>query len=58
MTNRSGKEGAKGSSASMPVSQSSARLSTREARRLFDRLRDLSAVLEPSGRSTFRLHGL
>ncbi|WP_292588989.1 DUF1403 family protein [Mesorhizobium sp.] len=42
----------------MPVSQSSARLSTREARRLFDRLRDLSAVLEPSGRSTFRLHGL
>ncbi|MHA6691248.1 DUF1403 family protein [Devosia sp. A449] len=42
----------------VPGSWSSAKLSARGARRLFDRLGELGAVREVSGRSTFRLYGL
>lgn len=42
----------------LPGSWSSAKLSARGARRLFDRLQDLEAVRELSGRPTFRLYGL
>ncbi|KFC70263.1 hypothetical protein FF80_01045 [Devosia sp. LC5] len=42
----------------VPGSWSSANLSARGARRLFDRLGDLGAVREVSGRPTFRLYGL
>lgn len=42
----------------VPGSWSSPKLSARGARRLFDRLGELSAVRELSGRPTFRLYGL
>lgn len=42
----------------VPGSWSSAKLSARGARRLFDRLGELGAVRELSGRPTFRLYGL
>lgn len=42
----------------VPGSWSSAKLSARGARRLFDRLSELGAVRELSGRPTFRLYGL
>ena len=42
----------------VPGSWSSPKLSARGARRLFDRLGDLDAVRELSGRPTFRLYGL
>lgn len=42
----------------VPGSWSSAKLSARGARRLFDRLSELGAVREVSGRPTFRLYGL
>lgn len=42
----------------VPGSWSSVKLSARGARRLFDRLGELSAVRELSGRPTFRLYGL
>jgi hypothetical protein len=42
----------------VPSSWSSPKLSARGARRLFDRLGELSAVRELSGRPTFRLYGL
>lgn len=42
----------------VPGSWSSAKLSARGARRLFDRLGELGAVREFSGRPTFRLYGL
>lgn len=42
----------------VPGSWSSPRLSARGARRLFDRLGELGAVRELSGRPTFRLYGL
>lgn len=42
----------------VPGSWSSAKLSARGARRLFDRLGELSAVRELSGRPAFRLYGL
>lgn len=42
----------------VPGSWSSPKLSTRGARRLFDRLGELGAVRELSGRPTFRLYGL
>ncbi|MEO6012376.1 MAG: DUF1403 family protein [Devosia sp.] len=42
----------------VPSSRSGARLTDRSARRLFDRLGDLGAVRELSGRPTFRLYGL
>lgn len=42
----------------VPGSWSSPKLSARGARRLFDRLGELGAVREVSGRPTFRLYGL
>lgn len=42
----------------VPGSWSSAKLSARGARRLFDRLGELDAVRELTGRPTFRLYGL
>lgn len=42
----------------VPSSRSGARLTDRNARRLFERLGDLGAVRELSGRPTFRLYGL
>jgi hypothetical protein len=42
----------------VPGSWSSPKLSARGARRLFDRLSELGAVRELSGRPTFRLYGL
>jgi hypothetical protein len=42
----------------VPGSWSNPRLSARGARRLFDRLGELDAVRELSGRQTFRLYGL
>ncbi|MDV3253744.1 DUF1403 family protein [Devosia sp. BK] len=42
----------------VPGSWSSPKMSARGARRLFDRLGDLGAVRELSGRPTFRLYGL
>lgn len=42
----------------VPPSRSGARLNDRSARRLFERLGDLGAVRELSGRTTFRLYGL
>lgn len=42
----------------IPASWSSAKMSARGARRLFERLRELGVVRELSGRPTFRLYGL
>jgi hypothetical protein len=42
----------------VPSSRPGARVTDRSARRLFDRLSELGAVRELSGRATFRLYGL